>query len=101
MGALTVTSYFVWRGQEPVTALSITLAATVTALVRHLAFRPHSLRVKSLATWDHFPKVLLPAHTEFQMLAWPHLLNATEPVDTFRVLEQFLHAWYSICIQPG
>lgn len=33
MGALTVTSYFVWRGQEPMTALSITLAATVTALV--------------------------------------------------------------------
>jgi len=33
VGALTVTSYCVWRGQDPVTALSITLAATVAALV--------------------------------------------------------------------
>ena len=33
VGALTVTSYCVWRGQDPATALSITLAATVAALV--------------------------------------------------------------------
>jgi len=33
VGALTVTSYCVWRGQDPSTALSITLAATVAALV--------------------------------------------------------------------
>ena len=35
VGALTVTSYCVWRGQDPLTALSITLAATVAALVSH------------------------------------------------------------------
>lgn len=34
MGALTVTGYCVWRGQDPWTALTITLAATVAALVR-------------------------------------------------------------------
>lgn len=34
VGALTVTSYCVWKGQDPFTALSITLAATVAALVR-------------------------------------------------------------------
>lgn len=33
MGALAVTSYCVWRGQDPLTALSITAAATVTAVV--------------------------------------------------------------------
>ena len=33
MGALAVTSYCVWRGQDPLTALSITAASTVTALV--------------------------------------------------------------------
>lgn len=33
VGALTVTSYCVWRGQDPWTALSITFAATVAALV--------------------------------------------------------------------
>ena len=33
MGALAVTSYCVWRGQDPVTALSITAASTVVALV--------------------------------------------------------------------
>ena len=32
-----MTSYCVWRGQDPVTALSITLAATVAALVSNLA----------------------------------------------------------------
>ena len=45
MGALTVTSYFVWRGQEPVTALSITLSATVTALVRFSPSRGFSPRL--------------------------------------------------------
>ena len=33
MGALAVTSYCVWRGQDPLTALSITAASTITALV--------------------------------------------------------------------
>jgi hypothetical protein len=36
VGALTVTSYCVWKGQDPITALSITLAATVVALVSSL-----------------------------------------------------------------
>ena len=33
VGALSVTCYCVWRGQDPATALSITLAATIAALV--------------------------------------------------------------------
>lgn len=41
MGAMACTSYFVFQGQDPATALQITFAATVAGLVRYSCCYPH------------------------------------------------------------